>query len=236
MPTSSLTIRRSTADCQLQKKTLPLYGGRVLYVVRVSELLPGFPSVPHRLVVCLDKGSVVGAVAPVADLCRVGDGMESIFHETCHHLLDAMVHFGNARLGKGAFHAERDDLIRMTEVARHLVLVHDLRGFLRQRSATEAEQHEQNEDSQQHDRLPFWLRRSQPSVHTIRHISYFVDYKKNKKTRGKISHQKKFSCGAKSDCIGVPGLITSVAGNAWKLKIMMSIDASAARISFFPKP
>ena len=57
-------------------------------------------------------------------------------------------------------------------------------------------------------------------------------YKINRAIRGKISHQKKYSAGAKRDWMGVPGVRNSVTGRTWKLKIMMSTVAHKARVNF----
>ena len=149
--------------------------------VGILKLLAGFPSVPYRLVVCLDEYGVVRAVVPVTDLCSIGHRMETVFHEPRHEVLDAVVHFGNPRLAEGALHAECDDFCRLAEVAGDLVLVHDLLGVLSQRGGAEAQQREQHQDSEQHGKLPFWLRQSQPSVHTVRYKSYFVTIRKTRK-------------------------------------------------------
>lgn len=49
---------------------------------------------------------------------------------------------------------------------------------------------------------------------------------------GKISHQKKYSAGAKSDWIGVPGVRNSVTGKTWKLNIITSTVAQSERVTF----
>ncbi len=105
-------------------------------------------------------------MAPIADLCRIGDRMETVFHESCHEVLDAVVHFGNTRLAEGATDSERNTLLRMAEVTGDFVAVYDPWRFLGPGGATETEQHEQSENSQQHDRAPF----------VVKTISTFYSY------------------------------------------------------------